>query len=157
MTRAQLLDEAQRRIAEGEVNHGRPENTFALIASFWQAYLDNREIKEKPLNGTDVAAIMILFKAARIAVNPSHIDSWLDIAGYAACGVETFHQPEYVGQQVKGCPSGMPDQQTVELIDKILSQEKLPPKPHLHKYSPSPGDSGPCMICQHYRHHPYHV
>ena len=30
-------------------------------------------------------------KIARIGVNVGHMDSWADIVGYAACGVEAGH------------------------------------------------------------------
>ncbi len=33
-----------------------------------------------------VALMMILVKVARLIVNPTHLDSWHDIAGYANCG-----------------------------------------------------------------------
>jgi hypothetical protein len=43
-------------------------------------------------NGTiepwDVAVPMILMKLARLANAPKHRDSWLDIAGYTACGAD---------------------------------------------------------------------
>jgi hypothetical protein len=31
---------------------------------------------------------MALLKLARVRVNPGHVDNWLDLAGYAACGAE---------------------------------------------------------------------
>lgn len=36
----------------------------------------------------DYPIIMILTKLARLAQNPDHLDSWVDIAGYAALGYE---------------------------------------------------------------------
>ena len=32
--------------------------------------------------------MMALLKIARVKYNPRHADSWVDIAGYAACGAE---------------------------------------------------------------------
>ena len=37
---------------------------------------------------TDVAAMMGLFKIARIATGHGKADNWVDLAGYAACGGE---------------------------------------------------------------------
>lgn len=37
---------------------------------------------------TDVAAMMGLFKIARIATGHRKADNWVDLAGYAACGGE---------------------------------------------------------------------
>jgi len=37
---------------------------------------------------TDVAQMMVLMKIARLENSPTHMDSWIDVAGYAACGGE---------------------------------------------------------------------
>ena len=65
-----------------EQAHGNPVGTFDRIAKLWSVYLG------KEINSSDVAQMMMLFKIARLQGNPSHADSWLDIAGYAACGAE---------------------------------------------------------------------
>jgi hypothetical protein len=36
----------------------------------------------------DVAAMLALLKIARLQQSPNHRDSWVDLAGYAACGAE---------------------------------------------------------------------
>lgn len=38
------------------------------------------------LDGIDVAILMALMKIARLIESPNHMDSWVDLAGYAACG-----------------------------------------------------------------------
>ena len=84
MKRKELLEEAAK-ITNGErqEHYGTPEDNFARIAALWNAYLG------KPyLAVQDVAAMMILLKTARIASDPKHLDSWVDIAGYASCGGE---------------------------------------------------------------------
>ena len=35
-----------------------------------------------------VALMMALLKVARLIKSPEHLDSWVDLAGYAACGGE---------------------------------------------------------------------
>ena len=62
--------------------HGPPENTFALIAELWSAYLGTE------VQPHDAAAMMALLKVARIRHNPANTDNWIDLAGYAACGGE---------------------------------------------------------------------
>lgn len=37
--------------------------------------------------------MMILFKVARSVTGKPKIDTWLDIAGYAACAAETLNLP----------------------------------------------------------------
>lgn len=83
MNRSELLDKAKE-IVNGarQENYGKPEKNFANIATYWSVYL-GRDIK-----ATDVAAMMILMKLARLENNPKHEDSWIDIAGYAANGCE---------------------------------------------------------------------
>lgn len=82
--RRSLLEEATTIITKDRNNsYGEPDQDFTRIAELWSTYL-NHEIKPH-----DVATMMILLKVSRLSWNPGHKDSWLDIAGYAACGYET--------------------------------------------------------------------
>lgn len=77
------------------VTYGPPEQTFERIAGMWGAYLGT-----DMLTGADVAMMLALLKIARIAVNPLHEDSYIDLAGYAACGADvarTLGQEEITG------------------------------------------------------------
>lgn len=40
------------------------------------------------MNVIDQVNLCTLLKIARLANNPEHMDSWVDLAGYAACGGE---------------------------------------------------------------------
>lgn len=79
---------------EGIVNNNRnaqyggAEDSFLCIASLWTAYLQTAMHLGKPLriSPLDVALMMDLMKTARLAANPTHYDSWIDKAGYSACG-----------------------------------------------------------------------
>jgi hypothetical protein len=63
--------------------YGGPEKSFTTIAALWSAYLGI------PLKPHDVAAMQALVKLARIrGSRGEHRDSWVDLAGYAACGAE---------------------------------------------------------------------
>ena len=62
---------------------------FGVIAEFWEAYLKaTNPGAEINIDGADVAALMALFKIARIATGTQKADSWIDAAGYIACGAE---------------------------------------------------------------------
>ena len=89
MRRKELLDKAIE-IIEGarQEHYGSPEDNFARIAEYWQTYLRQTQHPEIVLASHDVATMMILMKVARLAADYRHDDSWLDIAGYAACGSE---------------------------------------------------------------------
>ena len=88
MTRAECLDEAKQCVCtDRSQQYGEIENNFALISKLWTAYITARSAET--ITGYDVAAMMVLLKVARIATaDAPKDDSWIDIAGYAACGAE---------------------------------------------------------------------
>ena len=84
-TRKRVLSEAERCVCgQRAQDYGTPEDSFQKIGTFWTAYL-NYAVK---IDAEDVAAMMALLKIARISENPQHMDNWVDLAGYAACGGE---------------------------------------------------------------------
>jgi hypothetical protein len=94
MNRATILDTARQAVTtDRAATHGNAENGFALIGALWSADLG------VTINATDVARLMVLFKAARAKANPGHADNWVDAAGYAACGGEiATAAPEHAKQ-----------------------------------------------------------
>lgn len=62
------------------VQYGDPRQDFQRTADMWSAYLGYR------VEPHDVAAMMCLLKVSRIRWSPLKKDSWVDLAGYAACG-----------------------------------------------------------------------
>lgn len=83
MKREEILARAKDIVSgDRDKTYGIPENSFNRIAQLWQAYL------KYPIDSNDVAMMMVLFKIARLQAKPDHEDSWVDIAGYAACGGE---------------------------------------------------------------------
>lgn len=72
------------------LNYGKPEDNFARIAELWSAWFSVRvpPTGPAPFSPFDVAVMNILLKLARLANTPDHQDSWIDIAGYAACGAD---------------------------------------------------------------------
>lgn len=106
MTREECLKKAQECVCgQREQDYGTPESNFGLIADLWNAYLINGhqtdQMKlydgatkivsyDKRLTPTDVAMMMALLKIARIKNGGGTGDSFVDLAGYAACGAEIF-------------------------------------------------------------------
>lgn len=85
------------RTAESLVNgsrnasYGSPDADFSRTASFWQTYLAGvveRNNGKLVLSSYDVAVMMMLLKISRLAWSPDKEDSWVDTAGYAACGAD---------------------------------------------------------------------
>ena len=83
MTRKECLDKAAECVLKDRAaEYGKVENNFERIADLWEAYL------HAPISALDVAMMMALLKVARAKANPAHADSFVDLAGYAACGAE---------------------------------------------------------------------
>lgn len=84
MRRKVLLEKAAAIVCgDRDEQYGGPEDTFGQIAMLWSDWL------EVPIGAEDVAVLMILMKTARVKTSRyKSSDSWVDIAGYAACGSE---------------------------------------------------------------------
>lgn len=102
MTRKEILEKAIECVTgKRKEDHGSPENNFSVIAKLWTAYCSYG------FSATDVAMMMALLKIARIKCGGGSGDSFVDLAGYAACGGEiafrekanspTDYNPERIG------------------------------------------------------------
>lgn len=91
-TRREILQAAERCVCgERDQEYGGPEDSFALIARLWEPIIEARCVSrsgEITLDAVTVALLMAELKIARAATNTGHMDSWVDLAGYAACGGE---------------------------------------------------------------------
>ncbi len=91
MTREEILERARVCVCgEREQDYGSPEDSFAAIANLWTAYLRHGTGAQIAIDGVDVACMMALLKIARICTGRGTDDCFIDLAGYAACGGETF-------------------------------------------------------------------
>lgn len=89
MSKADFLDEVKRIVAEREGQHGKSAETFKAIAAAWSTYLTAVVGVPVMLREEDVAMMMVELKVQRFAGGQSaHMDTLLDIAGYAACAGE---------------------------------------------------------------------
>lgn len=87
ITRKFILDSADKCVnGDRENQYGSPENNFKLIAMLWNDYLGDS--LDGVITPTDVAMMMALLKIARIRSGRFSVDSFVDLAGYAACGGE---------------------------------------------------------------------
>lgn len=84
MTRKEILAEGEKCICnDRNMQYGEPEDNFSDIAKLWSVFLDIN------ITAPQVAAMMILLKTARIKSSEGRDkDSWIDVAGYSACGGE---------------------------------------------------------------------
>ena len=85
MTKQEILKEAEKCVCgQREQDYGSPEDNFSTIAKFWSVY------KDVEFTAHDVAMMMALLKVARIKNGGGSGDSYIDLAGYAACGGEIY-------------------------------------------------------------------
>lgn len=92
MDRLEILKQAEQIVSvDRQEQYGDIEDNFRTIANFWSEYLLAAYGEAVTIVAEDVAAMMALLKIARIAGSTRETpypDSWVDLAGYAACGGE---------------------------------------------------------------------
>lgn len=94
--REALLNKAVRCVCgDREQDYGTPEDNFQRIADLWTAYTGYT------LTAVDVAMMMALLKIARIR-NGGTEDSFVDLAGYAACGGEIIERAKWRQKEKEG-------------------------------------------------------
>jgi hypothetical protein len=82
MNRTELLENVTIALSDRGSAYGDASENFQRIADMWGIILrENVTVKE-------VALCMAAVKVARLVETPDHADSWIDLAGYAALGVE---------------------------------------------------------------------
>lgn len=91
--REDILREAIKCVCtDRNAQYGEPEDNFSRIAEYWQKYLIDRCVEfgaDVCITPEDVAVMMMLFKIARyITADTPIVDTFVDIAGYAACAGE---------------------------------------------------------------------
>lgn len=82
-----------------EEDYGSPEDNFAVIAALWTAYTGT-DVTPK-----DVAMMMALLKIARAKAG-SKPDTYIDLAGYAACGAEISERTASTSDAAGGTEAG---------------------------------------------------
>lgn len=118
MTRSEILEKARQCVCEDrDRQYGHPEDNFGKIAELWGAY------RGEYFPVKDVAMMMALVKIARIYAGES-IDSYVDLAGYAACGGElateerqTSEEQEEPQEQMKTQEGAFPKGLIMELSE----------------------------------------
>jgi hypothetical protein len=87
---SEMLKKAAAAVEDRQGVYGPPTKNFKNIADLWNAWLAARYNDENVplLDASDVSVMSLLIKTARLAETPGHEDSWVDIAGYAGCGLQ---------------------------------------------------------------------
>ena len=79
MTGPELLAHAASIVTRRRREYGEPAALFEQVAKRWSLTLGTR------VTPAQVVLCLIDLKLARLARDPKHVDSVLDVAGYAAC------------------------------------------------------------------------
>ena len=87
--RREILEEAAELTCGDRNNqYGPPTQDFDRVAKMLSA-LGYQKARGHEIEPHDVAIIMACLKLSRLMWSPEKRDSWVDLAGYAACGYET--------------------------------------------------------------------
>ena len=82
MDKVEALREAISAVEERGESYGDVRQNHQRIADLWSVVLGRTVTPEQ------VVLCMTCLKVARLIETPDHEDSWVDIAGYGACGAE---------------------------------------------------------------------
>lgn len=100
MTREEILNSAKKCVCgDRDKTYKGPEDSFSLIARLWEPIIKVRCVgpgADVCVDAVTVALCMAELKIARAATNVGNMDSWVDLAGYAACGGEIAANKESV-------------------------------------------------------------
>lgn len=78
MSGEEMLKQAAELVASRRNVYGDPARSMAIVAARWSLTLGH------PVTAAQVALCLVDLKLARLAHDPTHLDSALDVAGYAA-------------------------------------------------------------------------
>ena len=79
MNGAMLLAHAAGVVDKRRAGYGEPEDLFEHVAARWSQVLGIR------VAATQVTVCFMDLEMARLAHNPKHLDSLVDVLGYGAC------------------------------------------------------------------------
>jgi hypothetical protein len=79
MTGEELLVHAAAVVRDRRRVYGQPAELFERVALRWSQVLGTR------VTAAQVGLCLVDLKLARLTVDPRHLDSLVDVAGYAAC------------------------------------------------------------------------
>lgn len=89
MTRDECLEAARICVSQDRnETYGSPTTAFGAVGALWTTLLSGKLREGTTLTARDAILCMAAMKLARLAHNPSHDDSAVDLAGYAAIFAE---------------------------------------------------------------------
>jgi Domain of unknown function (DUF6378) len=87
MNGPELLEHAAGLVTRRRREYGEPVDVFEAIAKRWSS------VFRTEVSAPQVVIALIDVKLVRLSRNPKHLDSIMDIAGYAGCLAEVLGDP----------------------------------------------------------------
>lgn len=81
--RLAVLEAAREAVTGRPASYGEPEDSFARVAEVYRAIFP-----ERMWTAADIPLALAALKLVRLSFHPKHLDSSVDLAGYAACQAE---------------------------------------------------------------------
>jgi hypothetical protein len=75
----ELLEHAAELVSRRRREYGEPVDVFEAIAKRWSS------VFQTEISAAQVVIALLDVKLVRLSRNPNHLDSQVDVAGYAAC------------------------------------------------------------------------
>ena len=91
MTRFEAIDKMKVVLENRGDDYGTPRHNHGIASDLINAYLKHHPNKDN-LQPEDTMIMMVLIKVARLVSTPQHIDSIMDIAGYAFCAIDAINE-----------------------------------------------------------------
>ncbi|QKO02991.1 phosphofructokinase [Gordonia phage TZGordon] len=112
MNKGEILAKADELVnGDRNKNYGDAKTNHQRIADMWSVILG------KPVEAHEVAACMVALKLARLIETPDHLDSWVDMAGYAAIGGEIATEKPADPDPVATIAKSVPIYGDVQVVD----------------------------------------
>lgn len=79
-----VLDQSREAITDRQGSYGSPAASFDRNAAIWTAVLSKKLKPGQAVSAADVVLMMAGLKLSRLVETPDHLDSAVDLAGYAS-------------------------------------------------------------------------
>jgi len=97
MSRFEAIDKMKQVLESRGDDYGTPRHNHGIASDLINAYLKHHP-NRNDLQPEDTMIMMVLIKVARLVSTPQHIDSIMDIAGYAFCAIDAINEIKTKGE-----------------------------------------------------------
>lgn len=129
--REEALDLARQYVTKDRnSSYGDPEDNFKDIAEVQRALMRGKYGPDVEFDALDVVFGALSIKLGRLVKNPLHLDSWVDIIGYAACAYEIAKRQAQNNEAIDDF---------VDMLDLVADDLDSFPDIDIYRYDPDLG------------------